>query len=103
MQDGAPPHIAYPFKSLLSMHFGIDSIISLQFPTNWPPRSPDLNPWDIWLWGYLKHAVFCGPIENLAELKTSIAQNVQNMSTVTLRSVVEHAICRFELMIVNGG
>ncbi|GBN67643.1 hypothetical protein AVEN_235974-1 [Araneus ventricosus] len=103
MQDGAPPHIAYPFKSLLSMHFEIDRIISLHFPTNWPPKSLDLNPCDFWLWGYLKHAVFCGLIAHLAELMTRIAQHVHNISTVTLRSVVEHAICRFELMIVYGG
>ncbi|GBN65801.1 hypothetical protein AVEN_85675-1, partial [Araneus ventricosus] len=28
----------------------------------WPSRSPDLNPCDFWLWGYLKDVVFSTPI-----------------------------------------
>ncbi|GBM68616.1 hypothetical protein AVEN_106097-1 [Araneus ventricosus] len=58
MQDGAPPHIGISVKRFLSMHFGNDRIISRHFPTNLSPRSPDLNPCDFWLWGYLKHVVF---------------------------------------------
>ncbi|GBM38221.1 hypothetical protein AVEN_8282-1 [Araneus ventricosus] len=58
MQDGTPPHIATPVKQLLNLHFGNDRIISRHFPTAWPPRSPDLNPCDFWLWGYLKDVVY---------------------------------------------
>ncbi|GBO17021.1 hypothetical protein AVEN_63280-1, partial [Araneus ventricosus] len=67
MQGGAPPHLAIPVKCLLSLHFGNDKIISRQFPANWPPRSPDRNPCNFWLWDYLKHVVFSGPIPNLAK------------------------------------
>ncbi|GBM04730.1 hypothetical protein AVEN_20179-1 [Araneus ventricosus] len=52
MEDDAPPHIPNPVKRLLRMHFGNDRIISLHFPTNWQPRSPDLNPCDFWLCGW---------------------------------------------------
>ncbi|GBM21250.1 hypothetical protein AVEN_149842-1 [Araneus ventricosus] len=58
MQDGAPPHIATPVKKLLNLHFGKDRIISRPFATAWPLRSPDLNPCDFWLWGYLKDVVY---------------------------------------------
>ncbi|NSX83578.1 hypothetical protein GOM44_04430 [Wolbachia endosymbiont of Atemnus politus] len=102
MQDGAPPHIFNPVKQLLTMHFGT-RIISRHFPTVWPPRSPDLNPCDFWLWGYLKSVVFRGPIQNLAELKTRITQHIHNITPDTLRSVVEHAVSRFQLVAENGG
>ncbi|GBM29650.1 hypothetical protein AVEN_125297-1 [Araneus ventricosus] len=103
MQDGGLPHISNPVKRLLSAHFGNDRIIRNHFPINWPPRSPDLNPCDFWLWGYLKHVVFSGMISNLAKLKTRIAQHIHNISIDTLRPVVEDAISRFELLAENGG
>ncbi|GBN75379.1 hypothetical protein AVEN_8064-1 [Araneus ventricosus] len=95
MQDGAPPHIANPVKQLLKRHFGNARIISRQFPTAWPSRSPDLNPCDFWLWGYLKDFVFSTPIAHLAELKARIAEHILNVTPETLRSVVEHAVSRF--------
>ncbi|GBM69974.1 hypothetical protein AVEN_142995-1 [Araneus ventricosus] len=103
MQDGAPLHIATPVKQLLNLHFGNDRIISRHFPTAWPPQSPDLNPCDFWLWGYLKAVVYGGPIANLAELKNCITQHIHNITTETLRSVVEHVVLRFQLKGENAG
>ncbi|GBO06015.1 hypothetical protein AVEN_189119-1 [Araneus ventricosus] len=103
MQDSAPPHIATSVKQLLNLHFGNDGIISLHFPTASPPRSPDLNPCDFWLWGYLKDVVYGGPIANLAQLKNRITQHIHNITTETLRSVVEHTVLRFRLIGENGG
>ncbi|GBN11659.1 hypothetical protein AVEN_102859-1 [Araneus ventricosus] len=103
MQDGAPPHIATPVKQLLNLHFGNDRIICNHFPTACPPRSPDLNPCDFWLWDYLKDVVYGGPIANLAELKNRIMRHIHNITTETLQSVVEHAVLRFQLIGENGG
>ncbi|GBM30839.1 hypothetical protein AVEN_18696-1 [Araneus ventricosus] len=103
MQGGAPPHIATPVKKLFNPHFGIDRNISRHFPTAWQPRSPDMNPCDFWLWGYLKDVVYGSLIANLAEMKNRIAQHVHNITTETLRSVVEHAVLRFQLIGDNGG
>ncbi|KMQ82897.1 transposable element tc3 transposase [Lasius niger] len=103
MQDGAPPHIATSVKQLLRAQFGVDRIISRHFPTTWPPRSPDLNPCDFWLWGYLKSVVYNGRIQNLADLKASITHHIHCISADTLRSVVEHAVLRFQLVAEQGG
>ncbi|GBN86846.1 hypothetical protein AVEN_215156-1 [Araneus ventricosus] len=103
MPDCPSPHIANPVKLLTFIHFGNDRIISRYFPTNWLPSSPDLNPCDFWLWGYLKHVVFGDTIANLAELKASIAQHIHKIITDTLRSVVEHDISWFELVAQNDG
>ncbi|GBO20091.1 hypothetical protein AVEN_21820-1 [Araneus ventricosus] len=69
----------------------------------WPSRSPDLNPCDFWLCGYLKDVVFSTPIAHLAELKARIAQHILNVTPETLLSVVEHAVSRFQLVAENGG
>ncbi|GBN07018.1 hypothetical protein AVEN_253766-1 [Araneus ventricosus] len=103
MQDGAPPHIATPVKQLLNLHFGNGRIISRHFPTARPPQSPDLNPCDFWLWSYLKSIAYGGSIANLAELKNRIRQHIHNITSETLRSVVEHAVLRFQFIGENGG
>ncbi|GBO39884.1 hypothetical protein AVEN_501-1 [Araneus ventricosus] len=103
MQDGALPYIATPVKQLLNLHFGNDRIISHHFPTAWPPRSPELNPWYFCLWGYLKDVAYGGLIVNLAELKNRIMQQIHNITAEILRSVVEHAVLRFQLIGENGG
>ncbi|GBN28558.1 hypothetical protein AVEN_181596-1 [Araneus ventricosus] len=102
MQDGSPPHIATPVKQLLNLHFGNDRIISRHFPTAWPPRSPDLNPCAFWMWNY-KMLCTGGPFANLAVLKNRITQHIHNITTETLRSVVEHAVLRFQLIEENSG
>ncbi|GBL93848.1 hypothetical protein AVEN_153614-1 [Araneus ventricosus] len=59
-KDGASPHIAGPVQALLRAHSGDVRVISRSFLTAWPPRSPDLNPCDFWLWGFLKDRVYGG-------------------------------------------
>ena len=102
MKDGYPPHIANPVKQLLKWHFGSARIIYRHFPAVWPSRSSDINPCDFWLWGYLKGVVFSAPMAHLAELKTLIAQYILNVTPETMRSVVEHAFSRFQLLAENG-
>ncbi|GBN41737.1 hypothetical protein AVEN_192270-1 [Araneus ventricosus] len=103
IQYGVPPQIATLLKHLLNLHFVKDRIISRHFPTAWPPRSPDLNPCDFWLWGYIKDVVYGDPVANLTELKNRITQHIHNITTETLRSVVEHAVLSFQLIGENGG
>ncbi|GFU60287.1 uncharacterized protein TNCV_3404331 [Trichonephila clavipes] len=54
MQDGAPPHITRCVKDVLQHHFTEEREMNRQFGHLWPPRSPDLNPCDFWLWCHLK-------------------------------------------------
>ncbi|KAJ4426159.1 hypothetical protein ANN_26968 [Periplaneta americana] len=71
MQDGAPPHTFIPGKQLITQMFG-DRVISRHFPKMWHPRSPDCNPADFWLWGYLKERVFLTHPTTLLQLKQDI-------------------------------
>ncbi|GFT07403.1 transposable element tc3 transposase [Trichonephila clavipes] len=102
MQDGAPPHITRCVKNVLKHHFAAEHVISRQFLHLWPPRSPDLNPCDFWLWGYLRQLVSCDQPRTLPDLKDSISRHVLNISQNTLRSTGEHVILRFQIVAENG-
>ncbi|GFX16369.1 uncharacterized protein TNCV_32431 [Trichonephila clavipes] len=101
MQDGAPPHITRCVTDVLKHHFTEERVISRQFRHLWPRRSPDLNPCDFWLWGHLKQLVSCDPPKTLPDLKDSISRHALNISQNTLRSTVEHAILRFQIVAEN--
>ncbi|GFS80879.1 transposable element tc3 transposase [Trichonephila clavipes] len=97
MQDGAPPQITRCVTDVLKHHITEERVISHQFRHMLPPRSPDLNPCDFWLWGHLKQLVSCDQPKNLPDLKDSISRHTVNISQNTLRSTVEHAILRFQI------
>ncbi|GFT86050.1 uncharacterized protein TNCV_3256771 [Trichonephila clavipes] len=103
MQDGAPPHITRCVTDVLKHHFTEERVISRPFRHLWSPRSPDLNPCDFWLWGHLKQLVSCDQPKTLPDLKDSISRHVLNISQNTLRSTVEHAILRFQIVAENDG
>ena len=67
-QDGASPHRGKKVQKYLKKKFG-DRFIDKK---TWPPRSPDLNPCDFFLWGYLKSRVYNPLPNNLDELKAII-------------------------------
>jgi len=49
-------------------------VISLRGDIGWPPRSPDLTPCDLCLWGYLKGKVFEQRPVTLEALKEATRQ-----------------------------
>jgi hypothetical protein len=50
--------------AVLCKMFSVIRIMTDGGPTAWPPRSPDLNPLDIYLWGHLKALVYAAPVDN---------------------------------------
>lgn len=61
MQDGAPPHYHREVRNYLNQAYP-NRWISRAGPIAWPARSPDLNPCDYFLWGYVKNEVYQGDI-----------------------------------------
>ena len=53
-QDGTPPHTSNIVQEWLASKFGQKFLAK----GTWPARSPDLNPCDYFLWGYLKDRVY---------------------------------------------
>ncbi|KAF2355721.1 hypothetical protein FHG87_013524 [Trinorchestia longiramus] len=70
-QDGAPAHRLRVVKERLRELFGT-RIVALSHDIEWPPRSPDLTPYDYFQWGYLKNKVYCRPPENINQLREKI-------------------------------
>ncbi|GFW82664.1 uncharacterized protein TNCV_3492361 [Trichonephila clavipes] len=104
MQDGAPPHITRCVKDVLKHHFTEERVISRQFRHLWPPRSPDLNPCDFWLWGHLKQLVSCDQPKTLPDFKDSISRHVLTFpKTHCGQRWGEHAILRFQIVAENDG
>ena len=67
-QDGAVPHTANQVKNWLKEKMNK----KFMDKSRWPPHSPDLNPCNFFLWGYLQQKVYSPMPQNLDELKVNI-------------------------------
>jgi len=54
-------------------------LISLRGDVEWPARSPDLSPCDVFLWGYLKEKVFKHRPQSLEDLKERSQQEIDSI------------------------
>ena len=64
-------------------------LISLRGDVEWPARSPDLSPCDVFLWGYLKEKVFKHRPPSLEDLKERIQQEIDSIPPELTRSYEE--------------
>ena len=102
-QDGAPPHTACDMKTLLLESFSDDRVKSRGCKIQWTSRSPELNPTDFWLWGYLKSRVYrCSPT-TLVELKNAIRLTVAGIDGDMLYSAVMDAVMPLTCLLSCGG
>ena len=82
-QDGATPHRATAVQTWLSEKFGRKFIKK----DLWPPRSPDLNPCDFYLWGHLKQVAYNLLPKTLDDLKANLERENKNISPDELKKV----------------
>ncbi|GBN36511.1 hypothetical protein AVEN_10573-1 [Araneus ventricosus] len=69
----------------------------------WPPRSPDLNPLDFSLWGYIKQRLYATPPPTLQELRNSITDACASVSPAMLYNVQREVQSRVQMCIVVEG
>lgn len=95
-QDNAKPHVSNSTKLWFESHN-----IKLM---SWPAFSPDLNPIEN-LWAILSRAVYSeGQVyNNINELELSIIKNWNEISTRTLKKLVDSMEKRVEDVIKNDG
>jgi hypothetical protein len=48
-------------------------------PILWPPRSPDLNPCDFFVWGHMKQLVYVSPVNTIEELQLQVQNAAQEI------------------------
>ena len=96
MQDGAPAHTAKKPIQWLSNVFG-HRLIALKAPApcpQWPPYSPDLNPCDFFLWGYLKDKIYSKKIQDQNQLKKQIIKEISLIDETMLSKVADSFVSR---------
>ncbi|KAJ4434108.1 hypothetical protein ANN_16428 [Periplaneta americana] len=71
LHDGAPAHFSRTARRYLDRRFP-DRWIGRDGAIAWPPRSPDLNPLDFYVWGHLKSLVYSSPVPDLESLRNRI-------------------------------
>ena len=69
----------------------------------WPPRSPDLNPCDFFLWGFLKETVYSPLPKTINELKANIMQDCEKLNSKILKPVFTNIKKRCELVLSADG
>lgn len=105
MHDGAPPHKPNFVQDMLNQHFrGFIGPGDIQKALlKWPARSPDLNPLDFFLWGFVKDMVFLIENESIDELKFKIDEALDNITEQMLINVQINAEFRLNFCIDNNG
>ena len=95
-QDGTTPHTSNESLGFIRGKFG-ERLISFRADNIWPPHSPDLNPPDFYLWGYLKDHVYANRPTTLDELKDSIVREIRAISQETCVRVFDNFLKRIRL------
>lgn len=102
--DGAPCHFAARVRNHLNDRFP-GRWIGRGGPIAWPPRSPDLNPIDFFVWGYFKEIVYAKEIRSLAELQAKLrdAQETIKNNRMAFIRLRQNFFRRCRLCIEHGG
>ena len=104
MHDGAPPHFSIVARQFLNRAY-LHRWIGRAGPVPWPPRSPDLNPLDFYLWGHLKSLVYSTPVPDATTLQQRIfdcCQIIRNTPGI-LDNVMQSMLRRARACILMHG
>ena len=100
-QDGDTTHSARKTLNTLRMNFP-HRAISRFGDVPWPPRSPDQNLLDFFLWVYLKANVYIDKPKTLHVLKLKIIQEISRITPEMLSAVLNSFIKRVRFWSNNG-
>lgn len=105
MHDGAPAHITADVRQCLddSFHSWIGRGNGTGLFLNWPPRSPDLNMLDFFLWGVLQHRVFIQEHASIEDLSNAITNEIDDISPNVLARVQQNLLKRLRKCIEVKG
>jgi inhibitor of nuclear factor kappa-B kinase subunit alpha len=98
-QDGATPHTSNLVQTWLKSKFGEYFLDK----SKWPARSPDLNPLDFFLWGYLKSVVYKQLPKTIDQLKANIEQEIEKINKNVLKKTFDNFVFRHQLVLTAEG
>ena len=101
-QDGATPHTSNNTLQWLWQRFE-DRLISRRCETEWAAHSPDLNPPDFYLRGYLKDNVYENNPQTIPELKRAITTKIRAIAVDECVRVIDNFARRLQVCLQCGG
>ena len=101
-QDGATPHTSNESLTWLQQRFP-NQLISHRCDPEWSLHSPDLNPPDFYLWGYLKDRVFGNNPQTIPDLKAAITAAIKAILREECGRVIENFACRIQVCLQRRG
>ena len=101
-QDGATAHTSRRAMGILREMLP-GHLILLRGDIGWPARSPDLNPCDFFLWGYLKSKVYSNRPQSIEELKDAIRQEIASIPHEMIHRVIDNFRERLRQCVDNNG
>lgn len=102
--DGAPCHYATQVRNYLNEAYP-NRWIGRGGPISWPPRSPDLNPMDFFIWGYFKEIAYARESGSEQELRQKLteAERVVKENRAAFRRLKDNFLRRCRMCIAAGG
>ena len=102
-QDEATPHTSNDSMAWLEQHFG-NRLISRRLDNPLSAHSPDLNPPDFHLWGYIKDNVYADNLQTVNDIKKAITTKIRDIPRDEYSGVIDDFARRIQLYLrVNGG
>ena len=101
-QDGATPHTSNDSLVWLKERFQ-ERLISRKCDVEWAPHSPDLNPPDFYLWGYLKDNVYQNNPQTIGELKATITAKIREIPNEECVRVIDNFARRMQVCLQRRG
>lgn len=103
MHDGAPAHWDRNVRNHLDQTYP-NRWIGRGGPMAWPARSPDLNPLDYFMWGYIKQVVYRGDVHDQQRTKTLIVDAFKSLKdSAGLVKAVNNHTRRVKLCLQENG
>ena len=103
MQDGATCHTTENNLKFLMEKFS-GRVISNKTEVIWPPCSPDCNPLDFFLWGFVMQHVFRVKPTSIEDLKHIVEDFLQCIDPEMVKRACASTRQRFEMLrMENGG
>lgn len=100
--DGCPAHFQVQVRQYLDQQYA-GRWFGRGGPVEWPPRSPDMNVCDYFLWGFVKDFVYRRDPQNREIVLGLIHQAFQAITPEMIRSATRNIIPRIIYCIENDG
>lgn len=100
--DGAPAHFSRQTREILDRNFP-DRWIGRAGPIVWPPRTPELNPLDYFVWGHIKAKVEHVRDGTEAEVREAIVAAFNTITPDMVHRATRQIVRRAELCVQERG